>query len=38
MSGESEWIWKELVVANLKVVPWHLPGETGKTHERLQSG
>jgi hypothetical protein len=27
MNGEYVWIWKEMVVAYVKVLPWHLSGK-----------
>jgi hypothetical protein len=28
-------IWKEAIVACLKVLSWHSPGRTGKNHEKI---
>jgi hypothetical protein len=34
MNNHLERIWKEVVMAYLKVLSWHLPGGTEENHEK----
>jgi hypothetical protein len=33
MNNEFEWMWKEVVMAKVEVVSWHLPGGTEEIHK-----
>jgi hypothetical protein len=38
MINELKRMWKEVVMAKLKVLSWHLPGRTEEHHRNPQAG
>jgi hypothetical protein len=38
VNNELDRTWKEVVMTQFKVLFWHLPRQTEKTHKKYQSG